>query len=270
MKHIFISASSRDRNLLSTLRDNLVRIGYRPWVDPKPRPGQDWRFDLDDAIRASDAVIVIVTPAAADSVYVTYEWSLALGLGIPVIPIIFKSAKTHPRLRALEHFDYTGASEPRSFWAYFTQEIQRMIPNTPQEAQPQLQNQPPIPMPKANYPQQAQPVPTYTRNVMPTQPGYWLVMRRGPDLNAMHLLQGEIITLGRDDANNIPIADPEVSRYHLRFVWQGQGYAVEDLGSTNGTRINGGPKVTTLTPLQPGQALMLGDAIILSYEAVSP
>ncbi|MCA9914435.1 MAG: FHA domain-containing protein, partial [Anaerolineae bacterium] len=48
----------------------------------------------------------------------------------------------------------------------------------------------------------------------------------------------------------------------------GRGYAVEDLGSTNGTRINGGQRIQGLVPLQHGQALMLGDGIILSYEVI--
>ena len=103
---------------------------------------------------------------------------------------------------------------------------------------------------------------------MPTESGFYLVMRRGPRLNAMYKLNKELITLGRDATNDIAIDDAEVSRFHLRLIWQGNGYAIEDLGSTNGTRINGGARVQGMTPLQPGSALMLGDALILSYEAV--
>jgi pSer/pThr/pTyr-binding forkhead associated (FHA) protein len=104
---------------------------------------------------------------------------------------------------------------------------------------------------------------------MPTEPGYYIVVRRGPELNKMYKLAGDVITLGRDATNDITIEDAEVSRYHLRLKWQGDGYAVEDLGSTNGTRINSGARIQGDVKLQPGQALMLGDAIILSYEAVA-
>ncbi|MDQ7035977.1 MAG: FHA domain-containing protein [Anaerolineae bacterium] len=85
----------------------------------------------------------------------------------------------------------------------------------------------------------------------------------------MYKLVGDTLSLGRDATNDISIEDPEVSRYHLRLKWQGDGYTVEDLGSTNGTRINSGARIQSTVKLQPGQALMLGDAIILSYEAVS-
>ncbi|MEO1290776.1 MAG: toll/interleukin-1 receptor domain-containing protein [Chloroflexota bacterium] len=113
MKHIFISFSQRDSRYMTTMRENLIRIGYKPWIDPKPRPGQDWRFEIDDAIRSADAVLVIVSPSAAESVYVTYEWSLAIGLDVPVIPVIFSKAKMHPRLNMLEQITgITGTTKP--------------------------------------------------------------------------------------------------------------------------------------------------------------
>lgn len=267
MKHIFLSYSPKDVRYMTTMRDNLMRIGYRPWIDPDPRPGQDWRFAIDDAIRSSDAMIVIVSPAAAESVYVTYEWSLALGAGVPVIPVIFKPARMHPRLNTLEHFDFTGFKDERHFWEYFIREIQRTL-----HLAPRPQTAPPMPPQAAPVPTRSAPPvpeqPSFTRTVMPTESGFYLVMRRGPRLNAMYKLNKELITLGRDATNDIAIDDAEVSRFHLRLIWQGNGYAIEDLGSTNGTRINGGARVQGMTPLQPGSALMLGDALILSYEAV--
>ena len=265
MKHIFISFSQRDNKQMITMRDQLMRIGYKPWIDPNPRPGQDWRFEIDDAIRASDAVIVIFTAAAAESVYVTYEWSLAIGCGTPVIPVVFSPAKMHPRLSTLEHFDVTGFKDPAHFWTYFTREIQRILNIAPQpgKIQKPLAPQPP---PPRNAPPAA--LPGFNRTVMPTEPGFYLVIRRGPELNKMFKLAQDTLTLGRDASNDIAIDDAEISRQHLRFSWKGNGYAVQDLGSTNGTRINGGTKLKSETLLQPGQALMLGDAIILSYEAI--
>lgn len=267
MKNIFISYSRRDTRYMSELREHLLRLGYKPWIDPNPRPGQDWRFTIDDAIRAADAMIVVVSPAAAESVYVTYEWALALGLGIPVIPVIFRAAQMHPRLQTLEHFDFTEFREPAQFWDYFVREIQRVMNQLPdRQDQPAMPSgQPPAPTAPPEAPSEP-----FTRSVMPTEPGYYLVVRRGPQLNRMYLLAQDVVTVGRDAANDITVDDPEVSRYHLKLIWQGtgRGYAVEDLGSTNGTRINGGRQIQGITPLQAGQALMLGDAIILSYEVV--
>lgn len=272
MKNVFISYSRRDTRQMTELREHLIRMGYKPWIDPNPRPGQDWRFMIDDAIRASDAMIVVVSPAAADSVYVTYEWALALGVGIPVIPVIFREAQMHPRLQTLEHFDMTEFREPEQFWDYFVREIRRVFSQLPDRAdRPVMPAAQPASAAAPPPPPQAQPtMEPFTRSMMPTEAGYYLVVRRGPQLNRMFLLAQDTITVGRDANNDITLDDPEVSRYHMKLHWQGagRGYAVEDLGSTNGTRINGGQRIQGVVPLQAGQALMLGDSIILSYEVV--
>lgn len=270
MKHIFISYSPRDNKQMVVMRDQLMRIGYKPWIDPNPRPGQDWRFEIDDAIRAADALLLVVTPSAMESIYITYEWSLAIGSGVPVIPVIFTPTRMHPRLTTLEHFDSTGFTDPGHFWNYFSREIQRILNVAPQPGA--IRKAPPPPAPRQAPPPQkpqAPPQPGFNRAVMPKEPGFYLVIRRGPELNKMFLLAKENLTLGRDANNDIVIEDSEISRQHLRVLWKGNGYAVQDLGSTNGTRINGGERIQGEVALQPGQALMLGDAIILSYEAIS-
>ncbi|MEO1288433.1 MAG: FHA domain-containing protein, partial [Chloroflexota bacterium] len=176
--------------------------------------------------------------------------------------VIFSKAKMHPRLHMLEHFDFTAFTSENQFWEYFNREIQRILADDAQPSQV---------MPAVQAPQVAPVGAAFTRQVMPTTPGHHLVIRRGPGLNSIHSLQKQLITLGRDEANDIMVDDPEVSRYHLRLQWNGNSntYIVEDLKSTNGTRINGGARITDLTPLYPGQALMLGDTIILSYEVVN-
>jgi hypothetical protein len=66
-----------------------------------------------------------------------------------------------------------------------------------------------------------------------------LVVRRGPQPNQTYELNKDINTLGRDITNDIVINDPEVSRHHMRLTREAGGFTVEDLGSTNGTFING-------------------------------
>lgn len=48
-------------------------------------------------------------------------------------------------------------------------------------------------------------------------------------------------SVGRSDENDIVVADPNVSRRHARLVRSENGFVVEDLGSTNGTLLDGAP-----------------------------
>jgi hypothetical protein len=48
-------------------------------------------------------------------------------------------------------------------------------------------------------------------------------------------------TVGRGRENDVTLDDSFLSAEHARLSWNGKGWVVEDLGSTNGTRVNGKP-----------------------------
>lgn len=95
---------------------------------------------------------------------------------------------------------------------------------------------------------------------------FQLIMRSGPTPGAAFTLEGDQLTIGRDSGNEIVINDAEVSRRHARLTFQGGKYVLEDLGSTNGTFVNGqrlaGPRV-----LKPGEVVSFGEQIVLVFEA---
>lgn len=70
-------------------------------------------------------------------------------------------------------------------------------------------------------------------------------------------LVGSGIVVGRDPRAHIVIDDPSVSRTHVRLDVQGQEVWVEDLGSANGTLVNGVRVSRSL--LRPGDVLNIGD-----------
>jgi hypothetical protein len=91
-----------------------------------------------------------------------------------------------------------------------------------------------------------------------------LVVERGPVPTTQVPLQTEQLTVGRSAGNDLVLADPEVSRRHMRVVRRADGFAVEDTGSTNGTFVNG-QRISHLTLLQDGDAIDLGDTVRLRF-----
>jgi hypothetical protein len=97
---------------------------------------------------------------------------------------------------------------------------------------------------------------------------FQLVMRSGPTPGASYPLEGDQLTIGRDSVNGVAINDAEISRKHARLTFQGGKYVIEDLGSTNGTFVNGqrlsGPFV-----LKSGDVVSFGEQIVLMYDVMS-
>jgi hypothetical protein len=102
---------------------------------------------------------------------------------------------------------------------------------------------------------------------MAAQP-YELKMRSGPNPGMTFPLEQEEILLGRDLANDITIGDPEVSRRHARFFMRDDNVFVEDLGSTNGTFLNG-ERISSPKQLRVGDVITLGENVVLVFEKLS-
>src|SRR5688572_19414686 len=69
-------------------------------------------------------------------------------------------------------------------------------------------------------------------------------------------------TLGRTEDNDVVVKDNGVSKNHARIFSKGGRWFVEDLGSSNGTYVNGG-KLDAPRPLKSGDAIGVGDVIFI-------
>jgi signal transduction histidine kinase len=69
------------------------------------------------------------------------------------------------------------------------------------------------------------------------------------------------VALGRDNSNPIRLHDTEVSRRHAELRLEREGYRIVDLGSQNGTFVNGQP--IDQIPLQSGDQVQLGQTVML-------
>lgn len=90
------------------------------------------------------------------------------------------------------------------------------------------------------------------------------VVQKGPDPGAVFAISEDVVGIGRSAVNAIAISDPEISRQHAQLIRQGDGYAIQDLGSTNGTFVNY-RRIAGLTTLRHGDIVSLGEAVVLTY-----
>lgn len=74
-------------------------------------------------------------------------------------------------------------------------------------------------------------------------------------------LEKDVVTIGRDADNDVPLANPQVSRHHARLRRAGAAHVIEDLGSTNGTFVNG-ERITN-------RQLAVGDQIQISVFVIT-
>jgi hypothetical protein len=82
-----------------------------------------------------------------------------------------------------------------------------------------------------------------------------------PPLRAARLLvlhDGESMDIGRDAACGLIVEDGRVSKRHARMRWTGRGWLLEDLGSKNGTTLNGAPLSAAGPELREGDWICLG------------
>lgn len=70
-----------------------------------------------------------------------------------------------------------------------------------------------------------------------------------------------VVSIGRQHDCTIVLADPNVSRHHAEIRPSGDGYVVVDLGSTNGTRVNG-DRIPGQHFLTDGDELRCGNTIM--------
>lgn len=71
----------------------------------------------------------------------------------------------------------------------------------------------------------------------------------------------DVVVLGRSRDADVVIEDPYASEFHLRMSRHEEGVVLQDLGSTNGTYVNG-RRVSDQIPLSRGDAVQVGKTIM--------
>lgn len=93
---------------------------------------------------------------------------------------------------------------------------------------------------------------------------FLIVKRASQKDETVYPLREALIELGRDLNNDIIMQEAEVSRHHIRLTRTSSGYTVEDLGSMNGTAVNG---IFVKEPylLRPDDLITIGTTVEMRF-----
>ena len=95
-----------------------------------------------------------------------------------------------------------------------------------------------------------------------------LTATAGPDAGGVFALDGPAIVVGRHSGAGVRLADTRVSRRHFELRSQGDSYRLVDLGSGNGTRVNG--VAVQSADLRPGDRVEVGDTVLVYASGGTP
>lgn len=89
--HIFLSYSRRDLKYMQRVRDDLRAAGLIVWTDEGIAPGSiSWKEAIEQAIRYTGVVVVLLSPSANDSRWVQREIDYAEVQGKPILPLLIR------------------------------------------------------------------------------------------------------------------------------------------------------------------------------------
>jgi diguanylate cyclase (GGDEF)-like protein len=91
-----------------------------------------------------------------------------------------------------------------------------------------------------------------------------LVVLAGTNVGEMYRLEGVEVVIGRASNATVRLSDDGISRRHARVFAEGAAFMVEDLGSANGTMVNG-VRIAGKQALEDGDKIRLGPTTILKF-----
>lgn len=109
---IFISHSTKDDHFVNRLRDNLIRLGYKVWVDHHDIPaGLHWGDVVEEKLKMSKILLLVLSPDSIESRNVKVEWREFYRQEKKIIPIMRKKCPVPLLIRDLTYVDFSDDAE---------------------------------------------------------------------------------------------------------------------------------------------------------------
>ena len=113
---IFISYSRKDLKFVEGLASDLRNAGFEVWYDfLRLRGGERWRTEIQNAIKNSQYIIVVLSPDSVESEWVEREFLFASSLKRKVIPLLHRECSLPLNYIDLNYINVSGENYRRNF-----------------------------------------------------------------------------------------------------------------------------------------------------------
>lgn len=263
MSHVFVSYSRKDQLVVFALIYALEQQGIRFWIDRSSiESGTYWDDSVEQAIEDAACVLLAVSSSAVQSENVKDELGKALDLEKTIVPIRITSVSRMPmRFNRLQYIDFV-----EDYHRGMTQLAPRLLSLLPADSRGVSST-----------------IRTDLGDILGVWEGGAAVSRSKiifpedkAQLNHGHLPQLAVelqdgselqertwtmtvasITIGRSWNCDIVLQDKRISGNHARVYLQNSVYLIEDLGSSNGTLLNGRSLKNSAETLKDGDTIEL-------------
>ncbi len=118
----FISYSRHDEHFARRLAVSLSDVGIDVWIDVDDIPaGMKWSSAVQQGLKLSHVMIVIISPDAMASPNVEDEWQYFLDQRKPVIPLLWRPAERHFQLSRIQYIAFHGQPYNNALLSLFDQ-----------------------------------------------------------------------------------------------------------------------------------------------------
>ena len=108
-QHIYICYSREDTAIMQRIRTSLQRVGLKVWTGETLDQGSDqWKKEIPRAVHNASTILVLMSPAANHSEWITRELSVARSLHIEILPLLVAGEvhqSLHPAVATMEYID---------------------------------------------------------------------------------------------------------------------------------------------------------------------
>jgi hypothetical protein len=110
---VFISHSSSDKDWARKFAETLEHNGLEVWIDEsRIKGGQAWVEALENGLRESDAVVLLISPDNINRPNLFFEIGAALGMNKAIIPVIPKDFDSHKLPLPLQRIKFLIRNSP--------------------------------------------------------------------------------------------------------------------------------------------------------------